>query len=71
MAAELTEVKDGVRREGAGVVGRLKAELAAAEATEAALNKRAAEFTREFSQVNGGDIQLANLLGAGRFTINI
>jgi len=42
LAAELTEVKDGVRREGAGVVGRLKAELAAAEATEAALNKRAA-----------------------------
>jgi succinoglycan biosynthesis transport protein ExoP len=63
LAAKLSEVKDGIRREGAGFVGRLRAELAAAEATEAALNRRAAEYTREFAQVNGGDIELAGLMG--------
>lgn len=64
LMAQLREVRDGIRREGAGFVGRLKAELAAAEATEASLAKQAAAFTHEFTQVNGGDIQLANLVGA-------
>jgi succinoglycan biosynthesis transport protein ExoP len=59
---QLKKVEDGMRHEGAGFVGRLKAELAAAQATEAALNKRVAEFTHRFAQVNGGDIQLQNLI---------
>ena len=52
-----------MRHEGAGFVGRLKAELAAAQATEAALTKRVAEFTHQFAQVNGGDTQLQSLIG--------
>ena len=62
LEAQLKEVRDGMRREGAGFVGRLKAELAAAQATEASLNKRVAEFTHQFAQVNGGDTRLQNLL---------
>ncbi len=61
--AQLKGLRDGLKREGAGVVGRLKAELAAAQATEAALNKRVAEFTHEYAQVNGGDSRLQNLIG--------
>ena len=45
LEAQLKELKDGIRREGAGHVDRLKAELAAAQATETALNQRVAEFT--------------------------
>jgi len=61
--AQLKGLTDGMKREGAGVAGRLKADLAAAQATEAALSKRVAEFTHEFTQVNGGDSQLQSLVG--------
>jgi polysaccharide biosynthesis transport protein len=63
LEAQLKELREGIRREGAGFVSRLKAELAAAQATEAGLNKRVAEFTHQFAQVNGGDTQLQNLIG--------
>jgi polysaccharide biosynthesis transport protein len=63
VAAQLKGLRDGLKREGAGVVGRLKADLAAAQATEAALSKRVTEFTHEFAQVNGGDPRLQNLIG--------
>lgn len=63
LEAQLKKVEDGMRHEGAGFVGRLKAELAAAQATEASLNKRVAEFTRQFAQVNGGDSHLQRLVG--------
>jgi polysaccharide biosynthesis transport protein len=63
VAAQLKGLRDGLKREGAGAVGRLKAELAAAQATEAALTKRVAEFMHEFAQVNGGDTQLQRLIG--------
>jgi polysaccharide biosynthesis transport protein len=62
LEAQLKELKDGIRREGAGLVGRLNAELAAAQATEAALNKQVAEFTHEFVQLNGGDPRLQSLI---------
>ena len=62
LEAQLKKVEDGMRHEGAGFVGRLKAELAAAQGTEASLNKRVAEFTHQFAQVNGGDTQLQNLM---------
>jgi uncharacterized protein involved in exopolysaccharide biosynthesis/Mrp family chromosome partitioning ATPase len=62
LAAELDEVRGAVRRESAGLVGRLRAEVAASESMEAALNRRQAEFTRQFALVNGGDIQLQNLV---------
>jgi polysaccharide biosynthesis transport protein len=62
LEAQLKKVEDGMRHEGAGFVGRLKAELAAAQATEASLNKRVAEFTHQFAQVNGGDTRLQNLM---------
>jgi polysaccharide biosynthesis transport protein len=61
--AQLKGLRDGMRREDAGFVGRQKAELAAAQATEAALNKRVAEFSHQFAQVNGGDTQLQSLIG--------
>lgn len=61
--AQLKGLRDGLKREGAGAIGRLKADLAAAQATEAALNKRVADFTHEFAQVNGGDTHLQNLIG--------
>ena len=63
LETQLKELRDGIRREGAGFVGRLKADLAAAQATETELGKRVAEFTRQFAQVNGGDVQLQNLIG--------
>ena len=63
LEAQLKKVEEGTRHEGAGFVGRLKAELAAAQATEAALTKRVAEFTRQFAQVNGGDSHLQRLVG--------
>jgi len=62
VAAELDEVRSAMRRESAGLVGRLKAEVAAADATEAALNRRQAEYTRQFALVNGGDTHLQNLI---------
>jgi succinoglycan biosynthesis transport protein ExoP len=64
LAAQLANVNKGIRVESAGFVGRLKAELGAADAKEAALNKRLAEYTREYAQANGGDTQLASLIGA-------
>jgi succinoglycan biosynthesis transport protein ExoP len=62
LEAQLKELKDGIRREGAGHIDRLKTELAAAQATEMALNNRVAEFTRQFALVNGGDTQLQSLI---------
>lgn len=63
LEAQLKELRGGIRHEGAGFVGRLRAELAAAQATEAALNRKVAEFTHQFAQVNGGDTQLQALIG--------
>jgi succinoglycan biosynthesis transport protein ExoP len=63
VAGQLKEVREGMRREGAGLVGRLKGELAAAQVTEAALNRKVAEFTHQFAEVNGGDAQLQSLIG--------
>lgn len=64
VAAQLANVREGVRAESAGSVDRLRAEVGAAAAKEAALNKRLDEYTREYAQVNGGDTQLASLIGA-------
>jgi succinoglycan biosynthesis transport protein ExoP len=61
--AQLKGLSEGLKREGAGVVGRLKADLAAAQAQEAALSKRVAEVTHEVTQINGGDAQLQSLIG--------
>jgi hypothetical protein len=58
LAAESDEVRGAIRRESAGVVGRLKAEAAAAQATEAALNQREPDLTHQFALVNGGDTRL-------------
>lgn len=62
LAARLREIREGARRASAGLIGRLRLELVAAEASELALEKRAAEYTREFSQISGGDTRLANLI---------
>jgi uncharacterized protein involved in exopolysaccharide biosynthesis/Mrp family chromosome partitioning ATPase len=62
LEAQLKKVEDGMRHESAGFVGRLKAELAAAQATEVSLNKRMAEFTHQFAQVNGADSRLQSLM---------
>ena len=64
LAAQLADVKAGNRAESDRFVGRLKAELGAAAAKEAALNNRLLEYTREYARVNGGDTQLASLSGA-------
>ena len=63
LQAQLREVNGAIGHEGAGFVGRQKAELAAAQATEAALNRKVVEFTRQFAEVNGGDTQLQSLIG--------
>jgi succinoglycan biosynthesis transport protein ExoP len=62
LAARLREVREGVRRASVGVISRLRLELVAAEASVTALRERAAEYTREFSQANGGDTRLASLI---------
>jgi succinoglycan biosynthesis transport protein ExoP len=62
LAARLREVREGVRRASVGVISRLRLELVAAEASVMALKERAAEYTREFSQANGGDTRLASLI---------
>jgi succinoglycan biosynthesis transport protein ExoP len=62
LAAQLDEVRGAMRRESAGLIGRLRAEAAAAQATEAALNQREAEFMHQFALVNGGDTQLQSLV---------
>jgi uncharacterized protein involved in exopolysaccharide biosynthesis/Mrp family chromosome partitioning ATPase len=62
MTAELDAERSALRRESEGVVARLKAEVAGAEATEATLNRRAKEYTQQFALVNGGDMQLQNLI---------
>ncbi len=64
LEAQLKELNGAMKREGAGFVDGLKVELAAAQATEAALNKRVAEFTHQFAQANGGDTRLQSLIGA-------
>ena len=63
LQAQLKEISGAMRREGAGFVDGLKVELAAAQATMEALNKRVAEFTHQFAQANGGDTQLQSLIG--------
>ena len=64
LEAQLKELNGAMKREGAGFIDGLKVELAAAQATEAALNKRVAEFTHQFAQANGGDTRLQSLIGA-------
>lgn len=59
LEAQLKDLSGEIRRETAG---RLKAELAAAQATELALNRKLVEFTRDFAQVNGGDSRLQTLI---------
>jgi polysaccharide biosynthesis transport protein len=63
LETQLREIRDGIRREGAGYVGRLKAQLAAAQSAESAVNRKVAEYTQQFAQINGGDTQLQNLTG--------
>jgi uncharacterized protein involved in exopolysaccharide biosynthesis/Mrp family chromosome partitioning ATPase len=63
MEAQLRQLRGGIGREGAGYIGRLKAELSAAKATEAKLDEQVATFTREYARVNGGDLELQNLVG--------
>jgi uncharacterized protein involved in exopolysaccharide biosynthesis/Mrp family chromosome partitioning ATPase len=62
--AQLSAVRRGIRAEAARVVRRLKADLAAAEANEATLQRQENQFTHEFAQVSGGDPQLASLIDA-------
>ena len=59
LVAQLKDLGGEIRRETAG---RLKAELAAAQATEVALNRKMVEFTHDFAQVNGGDSRLQTLI---------
>ena len=59
LEAQLKDLGSEIRRETAG---RLKAELAAAQATETALNRKMVEFTHDFAEVNGGDSRLQTLI---------
>ncbi len=59
LEAQLKDLSSEIRRETAG---RLKAELAAAQATETALSRKVAEYTHDFAQVNGGDSALQTLI---------
>lgn len=59
LEAQLRDLDNEIRREGAG---GLKAELAAAQAAEAALDRKVVELTRNFAQVNGGDSRLQTLM---------
>jgi uncharacterized protein involved in exopolysaccharide biosynthesis/Mrp family chromosome partitioning ATPase len=62
LTAQLQELKGAIRQESAGVVGRLHAELAGAEAAEATLKRRAAEVGHEFAEANGGNTRWQALL---------
>jgi succinoglycan biosynthesis transport protein ExoP len=59
LEAQLRDLSSEIGRETAG---RLKAELAAAQAAESVLLKKVAEFTQEYSQANGGDSRLQTLI---------
>jgi polysaccharide biosynthesis transport protein len=59
LEAQLRDLSSEIGRETAG---RLKAELAAAQAAESVLHQKVAEFTQEYSQANGGDSRLQTLI---------
>ena len=63
LEAKLKKLNDAMRRESAGVVGSLKAELTAAQAAEAELDKQVTELTHQFAEANGGDTRLQRLIG--------
>jgi uncharacterized protein involved in exopolysaccharide biosynthesis/Mrp family chromosome partitioning ATPase len=62
LEARSVQVRGAMRRASAGLVGRLRAEVAAAQAAEAALKRREADFARQFALVSGGDAKLQGLI---------
>ena len=61
LEAQLAAVKTGIRSEAGRATARLRADLAAAAATEAALERQEKELTHQLAQVSGGDPRLASL----------
>lgn len=61
LEAQRAAVKTGIRSEAARATTRLRADLAAAAATEAVLERQEKELTHQLAQVSGGDPRLASL----------
>jgi uncharacterized protein involved in exopolysaccharide biosynthesis len=62
LTAQLDELRSAIRRESVGLIGRLRAEMGASDATQVVLDRRAKEFIHQFALVNGGDFELQNLI---------